>query len=892
MMGIQRKFILPIYLLHIFVIYLFLTQNNTIHAAHINHIGIDQRVLVICVLWDEHATTRLASCDDWATLLNNEIDTFYDQSTFGETTFQFDAPIGAPNNGWLSLGYNSSDYDFFKTGQDAIDLADPYVDFSDYHRVTVITNHPNFRGQGISYASWVTDEGMEVQYIEDGNTVDKRIMSLSVVNEWAANLSGLPYDEAAAVVAHELGHHLDVKTHYGSLNWFPGTSRGVMTPWGVMGLSPHKNHFLGWAKLERQWIPGSRTQIVNSPTTADIDTTITLSPNETGSGTQLIKVPISTGAVFAGYVIENRQLINGDENLPSSGILLSFVDESPNTILKAIVLDDPDSPGDLNQAALEIGDSYTDSERNLTITYVSQSGDDADVRVEYLLPPALPSNPQITPWGAPPWETVDIWIDSEKNGWGTYRYTDGSGNPVGNGDDTWVDHDNRVYFRISNAGDGDASNVRVQVYANHPPGMGDRGADWRYLGTAIFPNIGAHTSEIGYVTWKTDVGEHTCLKVIIVESELESYTLDNIAQENVTAFDTSASSPYRAQCMRFTVNNPFENKATPVHFLMKDIPKGWKAQLEPSSMVLPSGGTDQVCIIISPPFPNDEYAPGYIGKTKLEALIPYANTFIPIGGIDIWTHLTKSSRLILNCNASSGSGRRILVDLDTQTDGASDGLASPEPGEITIDPVTADKAISLFSTGALVGPELESSSIGPGESITITGQLFPGFSGATIAVDFTTDGQIETKLTTTNPDGSWSVSHDPAIGGLYEVKAYFAGDAEHAAAESNRCRFDVERTKINQKEEEVCNPQVIKLINLLIFVLPVVALILFIVAYRKRMCWLALIAAILTALMTFLFLLCRQTFLPHSIIFFLLTLFLLYWWFRCRSSKDITGITG
>lgn len=883
----------PLLLIHIFAIFFYLVHAKPGNTALINHIGSDQRVLVICVLWDDHATTRLASCDDWATLLNNEVDSFYDQATFGETTFQFDAPSGAPNNGWLSLGYNSTDYDFFETGQDAIDLADPYADFSQYHRVAVITNNPNFKGQGIYYAWWETDEGMESQFVEDGNTVDKRLMSLSIVNEWVENFDSLPYDAAAAVVAHELGHHLDVKTHYGTVNWFPGISRGVMTPWGVMGLSPHKNHFLGWAKVERQWIPGVRTQTVNPPTTTDVDTTITLSPNETGTGTQIIRVPLSTGPVFTGYVIENRQLINGDENLPSNGVIITMVDENPNTIIKAIVLDDPGSPGDLDQAALEVGDSYTDVERNITITYVSQAGNDANVRVEYKLPPALPSNPQITPWGAPPWETVDIWIDSEKNGWGTYKYTDGSGNPVGNGDDTWVDHNNRVYFRITNGGEGDASNVRVQVYANHPPGMGDRGADWRYLGTAVFPTIAARTSEIGYVNWNTDVGEHTCLKVVIVESESETLTSDNVAQENVTAFDTSASSPYRAQCMKFTVNNPFENRATPVHFLMKDIPTGWKAQIEPPNLQLAPGGTDQVCVIISPPSPNNEYSPGYIAKTKLEALIPYANSFIPLGGIDVWTHLTKSSRLVLNCNESTGSGRRIVTDPATETDETIMGLDAPDSPDPDTEPMTAEKALSLFSTGALVGPGHDSSVIGPEESLEITGQLFPGFSGATIAVDFTLEGEIETVLTTTNPDGTWSVTHDPAVGGLYEVKAYFAGDTTHAAAESNRCRFDVERKgDVSPDDEEGCNPEVIRLINMLSYILAAIALILFIAAYRKRMCWLALLAALLTAVMTFLFLLCRETFLQHSITFFLLTLFLIYWWYRCITKNDIDSIRG
>ena len=75
----------------------------------------------------------------------------------------------------------------------------------------------------------------------------------------------------------------------------------------------------------------------------------------------------------------------------------------------------------------------------------------------------------ITPWGAPPYSTPDIWLDSERNGWDVYRYTDGAGNPTGQGDDAWVNHDNRVYVRVHNLGPGLATDVRVQVYINSPP---------------------------------------------------------------------------------------------------------------------------------------------------------------------------------------------------------------------------------------------------------------------------------------------------------------------------------------------------------------------------------------------------------------------------------------
>ena len=867
-------------------------------AADISHIGTNQRVLVICVTWGDQATTRLTNCSDWATLLQNEVNLFYNQSTFGQTTFQFDAPSGAPNNGWLTLGYNSTNYDFFKTGQDAINLADPYVDFSQYHRVAVITNHTGFGGQGGHGWWWKTTEGKEQTFVENGNSVDKRFMSLSIINEWIdEHAYGLPFDTGGSVLAHELGHHLDLRTHYPEPNVYvspSGDIRDLLTPWDIMGRSPGMNHFLGWAKFEREWITSAGVQRVDPPTTADRDVTIALSPNETAGGTQLIEVPITSidpnNPIFTGYAIENRQRINGDENLPSSGVLVSFIDENPNTILKAIVLDDPDTPGDLNQATLEVGDTYSDNARNLSISYESQNGNNANVRVQYKLPPIEPPNPQISPWGAPPWETSDIWVDSEKNGWGTYKYTDSSGAPTGNGDDAWVNHNNRVYFRIKNSGLGVASNVRVEVYANSPPGMGDRGADWTYLGTAVFPNITGKGSEVGYVNWTPTVGEHTCLKVVIIASDNEITTLDNLSQENVVAFDTSANSPYRARCNKFNVYNPFDNRATPIHFLMRDLPQGWKVQIEPTKLTLPPGGSDQVCVTIFPSDVNAEYKPGYIGKPKLEAQIPYADTFVPIGGIDVWTHLTKSSRL--TCDLKNNGRQSTSIKSQNPINALSFGLA-PKPGKVSAPypskhPSTLKDFEKFFAQSSVVNTEPKPTKVSQGELINAKGHLEPGFSGAVIAVDFIMENQIVTQLTNTDANGLWSATYDPSSSGTWEVKAYYAGDSIHAAAESNRCRFDVERTSI---EPRVCgfDSGTVRVVHWVAAFLLISVFVLFTVAHRKRVCWLFLVAALIPFLLAFLAsLLCWQPHIKHSVILGTFGFGILAFWYRsCKAKKQV-----
>lgn len=729
-------------------LFLVLIGAKNSYGADLSHIGTNQKVLVICVKWNDSNTTRMATASEWANLLNNETNTFYNKATFNQTNFKFEAPSGAPADGWFNLGYSSTSYDFSKTGQDAINLVDPYVDFSQYHRILVITNNSDFGGQGtVGPEWWRTDEGIEAHFEEGGSSVGKRLMSLAIINEWQAHSYGNAFDEAASVAAHELGHSLKVPTHYGDLRWHPGLSRDVITPWDIMGLSPTLNHFIGWAKAERQWIPaGPRTQTVGPPVGTDIDTTITLEPLETNTaGVQVIRIPFTTGAPFSGYIVENRKRINGDENLPSEGVLLSLVDENPSVILKCIVQDDPGSPGDLQQAPLEVGDSFPDPARNLTVTVLSQSGNNYRVRIQYLLPPAAKPDPMIIPWGAPPWETADIWIDSEKNGWGVYRYTDAGANPAGNGDDAWVNRDNRVYVRIRNIGPGTATNVRVQVFLNDPPGMGDTGADWAYLGTIVFPSIPSGDMKQDYVKWKPAVGAHSCIKAVIENIPGELSTTNNLAQENVTHFDTSPGSPYQPVELKIRVNNPFEKEKTPVRFHVRDIPAGWGVRISPAEMLLPPGGHDWVSCNVFPsglpgaPLSGKEaeqlkqYGPGFIGKPKIEALVPYADTFIPIGGVDLWTHLVNPTKLVLNCKPESVS-----------------------------------------------------------QGVAFSGRLEPAIADAPVAVEFTLGERREVCSTKTDSAGIYTVAFAPPASGLWKAQAFYGGNQMQAPANSEVCEFSFE----------------------------------------------------------------------------------------------------
>lgn len=702
-------------------------------------IGLSQRVIVICVKYSDAATTRFAQASDWATLLNAQTDNFYTRATYNQTSFLFEVPVGAPSNGWFSLGYPSTSYNFNTTGQDAIRLADPFVNFASYDRVLVITNWPDFGGQGGSGWGWAVGEGAEYYDMTTTPATGMRVMSLSVVNEWIASFAGEIGDAAAAVVGHELGHQLDLPTHYGDLRFSPGIARDTITPWDIMGLSPFQRHFLGWAKSERGWLTGARIQTVGAPTTpALIDQTIRVKPleNATNTGTQLIKIPFSNGTPFAGLVVENRQATNGDEQLPASGVLVSLVDESPNVWygFKDIVLDDATAPGNLNQAPLGTGQSYVDAGYGINIDVVNQVGSDYDVRVRYGMP-AGRADPAITPWGAPPYETPDIWIDSQQNGWDLYRYIDGAGNPIGQGDDAWVNHANRVYVRIRNLGTQTATNVRVQVFVNQPPGMGDAGPDWAGIGTIIFGTVPAGGAPVqDFVLWTPTVAAHTCIRAVIEDTPGELSTTNNAAQENVALFETSTGSPWEPVEMKLRVYNPHQDEKTIARFQVRDVPEGWGVIVDPPELELDAGGSGSVYFAAHPAGPPDvedgrlkellqKYQPGFIGKPSIQALVPYADTFVPIGGVDVWVHLVE----------------RTEIDIKARVD---------------------EKGVEVW------------------------GQLRPAVADAVIAIE-TTGGRGKASIghARTNEDGVFDGRFGPRSGAR-TVQASFAGDDRHRSAES------------------------------------------------------------------------------------------------------------
>ena len=797
-------------------------------AAAVSHIGTNQAVLVICVRYNDVATTR-RTCGDWATTLQTDVNAFYNRATFGRTTFTFTAAAG-PTNGWYDLGAASTTYNYYTTGQSAVTLADANVNFANFNHVVVITNFTGFGAQGAMANWWTVADGIEATQVIGGVSVGRRLMTMSVTNEWVAD-GGFGFtpgygagavDDGATVVGHEMGHQMGAPGHYGSVFWGTGT-REVISPWSVMGFSPTLTHFLGWEKTHRNWTQSGFVTTVGPPSGTNINQLIRIKPIErtpNGADVQLIRVPLANSPSFIGYVVELRRQTNGDEQIPSAGVLVTYVDETPGVAFPMLVLDDPSAPGNGAESPLDLGETFTDAGYNLSISYESNAGpEDANVRVQYNLPTLPGPNPAITPWGAPPWETTDIWIDSQKNGWGTYLYVDGSGNPTGNADDAWVNHSNRVMVRVRNPGAATATNVRAQVFVNSPPGMGDAGANWDYLGTIVFPSIASGATATNFVNWTPSVGAHTCIKVVLLPTPNESSTSDNLAQENVASFDTSPGSPYAPVSLKVQVNNPFADKEVSVHYVLRDVPDGWGFLIEPTDAVLPPGGSEHVLVSIFPSgfgqrAERENYERlealrrkttqiGFLGRPKLEAQIPLADTFVPIGGVDMWTRLVNRTGLTCAVNgrrpvrprptwwgpATSPTLKMLQDSLPKRTERGA-ALPPTKGGPRVDSPGLAARA--MLDSMALIRPEAEFIAVRPNGPLVVTGQLSPAVAGATIAVEIRApNGRSDIVLVKADREGRYAARLKPFGRGEAMIRAYYAGDLRHGPSDSEQCRVVV-----------------------------------------------------------------------------------------------------
>lgn len=393
--------------------------------------------------------------------------------------------------------------------------------------IFLMDNYTQTRMRGANY--------LEVKF-DFASPADDHVRNTVFLDEGGVNANYTELDTYMwGVLAHEMGHALQVYAGSGD-HWNYGHPSNYRSNFELMDAS-YPGHVSAHLKTFTfaSWLPPS--YIIDVSNTGS-----TMKPSSMGyciraieynpsafPVPQIIRVKITDSV---SYLISARKRVNGDELIPSEGVLIERVVSSGSLQWEDVDNDgiiDVDLPEttDINEseyidqkvvvrgrvttpntaanrnALWQVGDVYNSTydgaigvnmADGVTFEVKSSQSNGATwcVTTRY---GALAIQPDvgIYPWRQPPgeaYETTDIWVDSPLNGYGTYRYgfwNDLKGLPVprGNGDDPAIGAINRVYTRVRNFGTAVANNVQVRIKVSNPLGVGVQNDDWVPLGGLI-----------------------------------------------------------------------------------------------------------------------------------------------------------------------------------------------------------------------------------------------------------------------------------------------------------------------------------------------------------------------------------------------------------------------
>ncbi len=434
---------------------------------------------------------------------------------------------------------------------DAIEAAHGDVNYDLYNGVAVVIFSPFLRGQAAFGTSTFNFTGG----------------SINIQGTFVSSSTGF------GRFTHEMGHWLTLPDLYD-----PVTGGSIAT-WDTMDCACDGQYYT-WEKdylLHYFSAPANVIEVTRpAPGGSDTDQDFIIEPTEVADtfADRLTAIKIKSSDTVH-YYVEGRTVIAGNQSDQGIAdrrlVVIQAIDTLPSSILpqRNVTL----------LTTLASGASYQpEPGGNVQITFTS---------VNATLPPsynvhvkmkALPQpDPKISPWGAPPWESPDIWVDSQREG-GGYMVPSTATPLPGNGEHAWVDHENRVWAKITNAGQGAATGVKVHFKVATPGGFGDTG-QYDPLPDPAPIDLAPGETKYVFTTWTPTVDKHTCIKVEIERIPGEADIYNNQGQENITDFYSGSSSPWHAVPIPITVANPFDTQKR-IDIRTEGLPDGWKADVD------------------------------------------------------------------------------------------------------------------------------------------------------------------------------------------------------------------------------------------------------------------------------------------------------------------------
>lgn len=646
-------------------IFLLVAGAGVAEAAPRSHLGGNQKVMVLCVRFSDLPGSRKATCQDWVDTLNFEVNRFFLDATRGATSFEFVAPTVGPADGWFAMSLPST-ADFFldEVRDEVMPLAAAAgVDFTGIDRFLVISNSPAFFGyaNGPYFQDWPVAFGVEGQANISGRPTKIRTMTGCMIHEWEQGTER--YDAAVLNVIHELGHSLGSRNHYAN-GIRAGQVMDALDHWTIMGRNTRRaTHFTAWDKSALSWLPATATRVIGPPSLAGIDETVTIHTSDLWSSQNIHQIVLPFNTALAtlqskGYSIEARRYA-GEDDIHGPGIVIAAFDATgrgPGTQIDYFVERDPSSSGSMSSSALEVGDVFTDPVQNLTILHVSNPrlGEHV-VRIRWGAPLVLRPDPLMFSGKPGGWDSPDLWIDSERNGWGNYRRTTADGRPAANGDDPWVSYPhlgterrNRVYARIHNGGPGTATDVPVTFYWADAA-LGQPSSGWQIIERVVVPSIPPNGFADVYANWIVLEAKPVSIAAVIEALPDELSTRNNTAQESIWTVDRTRFE-VTTGTLRVPVAIPRLGTPTRADFIVQNLPPGWTYELSKWSETLEPGSEASFEVSARP---EDEISsssqfsvtPGFVAQIQVMAVSDRGDTREPIGGGEIWTHVVESTAL-------------------------------------------------------------------------------------------------------------------------------------------------------------------------------------------------------------------------------------------------------
>jgi M6 family metalloprotease-like protein len=338
-------------------------------------------VLVIAVEFSDYNHT--ISIDQVSNQTIKQLDAYYNTISYGAVSVVgkvvgwVRAPHGMGAYGWDNGPFiddqDGDGYpDSWRLLRDVAPMIANQVDVTAYQQILIL--HAGY-GQE---SSKISNDIWSVTYLDMTVTTPQRVFSqFAVVPEFEAR--GL---QTVGVYTHEFGHLLGLPDLYSA-------SLEQVGPWDLMargawngqpaGSSP--SEMGAWDRLFLGWITPDHVLNVTRQTKVNA----TVDPIELiSSGLQAVRVPTSSQDSKHYYLVEVRQKIGYDKALPSSGVLITYIDETKSNPVK--VMDAAQTTSSLDDAPFQVGQKYMDGANNLIVSITSTNNSSYSILVDTLAP--------------------------------------------------------------------------------------------------------------------------------------------------------------------------------------------------------------------------------------------------------------------------------------------------------------------------------------------------------------------------------------------------------------------------------------------------------------------------------------------------------------------------